>query len=296
MLYLVADARPSVRVGGALQLLDDEPVLDARDLAPLLMNVAPGSSPSALDAAAGGTWTSEFDGIGRVHGAIFRDRRGPVGILRIVPHAPLPEWLDLPPEIQAFAAEDDGLVLVAGPRSSGKRTLLAALVDRVNRTRCAHVITIGQGDGIAHASRQSVVSQRDVTGGDEDMLAAARGALREAPDVLVLDAIRTAELMNVALDAAASGCLVFGGLLARNATAAIDRAVTLCAPAHASRARLCLAEHRLAEHRLAEYLRGVVAQRLVPRAGGGCLAVREVLANTPALADAIANGRSPDAA
>jgi twitching motility protein PilT len=198
----------------------------------------------------------------------------------------LPEWLDLPSEIQAFAAEHDGLVLVAGPRSSGKRTLLAALVDRVNRTRCAHVITVGQGVGIAHASRQSVVSQRDVPGGDEDMLAAARGALREAPDVLVLDAIRTAALMDVALDAAASGCLVFAGLLARNATAAMDRAVTLCAPAHASRARLCLAEH----------LRGVVAQRLVPNGAGGCLAVREVLSNTPALADAIANGRSPDAA
>ena len=95
------------------------------------------------------------------------------------------DQLGLSREIQALAIEPEGLVLVAGPRSSGKRTLISALVDLINRTRHDHVITIEREINIVHERGSSFISQREVRGGDDEMLAAARAALREDPDVLV---------------------------------------------------------------------------------------------------------------
>jgi twitching motility protein PilT len=107
--------------------------------------------------------------------------------------------------VQALAIEPEGLVLVAGPRSSGKRTLLSAFVDQINKTRRDHIITIEREVNIVHEQSSSFVSQREVRGNDDDMLVAARAALREDPDVLVSRNLRTAALMNVALEAASAG-------------------------------------------------------------------------------------------
>ncbi|MGB7218109.1 MAG: ATPase, T2SS/T4P/T4SS family, partial [Vicinamibacterales bacterium] len=174
----------------------------------------------------------------------------------------------------------EGLVLVAGPRSSGKRTLISALVDVINRTRQDHVITIEREINVVHARGSSFVSQREVRGGDEALLTAARAALREDPDVLVLEHIPNGALMNVALEAAASGHLVIGGFAAHDATETIDRIIDLYAPEHS----------RLVQFALADNLRGVVAQVLLPKTGGGRVAARELLLNTPAVASVLAEG------
>jgi twitching motility protein PilT len=192
------------------------------------------------------------------------------------------EQLGLQREIQSLAIEPEGLVLVAGSRSSGKRTLISALVDLINRTRRDHVITIEREVNIVHERGSSFISQREVRGGDDDVLSAARAALREDPDVLVLEHIRTGLLMNVALEAAASGHLVIGGFSARNATESIDRILDLYAPEHARQVQLALADN----------LRAVVAQVLLPKVGGGRVAARELLLNTPAVAAVIAEGKT----
>jgi twitching motility protein PilT len=192
------------------------------------------------------------------------------------------EQLGLAPEIQALAIEPEGLILVAGPRSSGKRTLIAALVDLINRTRCDHLITIEREVSIVHPRGSSFVSQREVRGSDEDMLAAARAALREDPDVLVLEQIGNGGMMNVALEAAASGHLVIAGFSAHSATATVDRIINLYAPAYSRQVQLALADN----------LRGVIAQVLLHKNGGGRVAAREVLLNTPAVASVIAEGKT----
>src|SRR5205823_7817065 len=189
--------------------------------------------------------------------------------------------LGLPKQVQALAIEPEGLVLVVGRRSSGKRTLMAALVDQINRTRRDHVITVEREINIVHQRGSSFISQREVRGNDDDLLTAARSALREDPDVLVIEDLRTGALMNVALEAAASGRLVVGGFSAHTASGAIDRIIDLHAPEHRRQVQL----------KLADSLRGVVVQVLLRKNGGGRVPAREVLLNTPAVSTMIAVGK-----
>jgi twitching motility protein PilT len=192
------------------------------------------------------------------------------------------DQLGLSREIQALAIEPEGLVLVAGPRSSGKRTLMSGFVDLINRTRRDHVITVESEINVVHERIGSFISQREVRGSSDEMLAVARAALREDPDVLVLEEVRTAGLMNLALDAAASGQLVIGGFPAHNASGAVDRIIDLYPPEYRRQVQLSLAQN----------LRGVVAQVLLRKTTGGRVAAREVLLNTPAVRSALAEGKT----
>ena len=184
--------------------------------------------------------------------------------------------------MQSLATETEGLVLVAGPRSSGKRTLMAAFVDLMNRTRRDHIIMIEREVNIVHERGSSFISQREIRGSDDDMLAAARSALREDPDVLVIEDLRTDALVDVALEAAASGRLVVAGFSAHSAAGAIDRIIDLY-PAE---------QRRQVQFALAASLRGVIVQVLLRKVGGGRLPAREVLLNTPAVSSAIAEGKT----
>jgi twitching motility protein PilT len=283
-LYLSSDARPSVRVDDQLQSLDGEPVHTSSDVISLLLTLMPDRSHEALRTGATTEWICDIEDIGRVRCMSFSDHRGPGGVFRLMPVRTVSvDQLGLSREIQSLAIEQEGLVLISGSRSSGKRTLMSSLVDLINRTRRDHVITIEREVNIVHDRGSSFISQREVRGGDEEVLAAARAALREDPDVLVLEQIRTGLLMNVALEAAASGHLVIGGFSAHNATESIDRIIGLYAPEYARQVQLALADT----------LRGVVAQVLLPKtSGAGRLAAREVLLNTPAVAGVIAEGKT----
>jgi twitching motility protein PilT len=282
-LYLSSDARPSVRVDGDLQSLDGEPVHTAADVISLLLSLMPDRSHEALRTGATTEWICDIEEIGRVRCMSFSDYRGPGGVFRLMPVRTISaDQLGLSREIQLLAAEPEGLVLIAGSRSSGKRALISSLIDLVNRTRRDHIITIEREVNIVHDRGNSFISQREVRGTDDDVLAAARAALREDPDVLVLDQIRSGLLMNVALEAAASGHLVVGGFSAHNVTESIDRILGLYAPEYARQVQLALADN----------LRGVVAQVLLPKIGGGRVAAREVLLNTPPVASVIAEGKT----
>jgi len=282
-LYLSSDAQPSVRVDGELQLLDGETELSARDVESLLLTLMPERSHEALRTGATTEWIADIEDVGRVRCMSFRDHRGPGGVFRLMPMRSVSvDQLGLPRSIQALAIEPEGLVLVAGPRSSGKRTLMAAYVDLINRSRRDHVITIEREINIVHDRGSSFISQREVRGGDDDLMAAARAALREDPDVLVIEDLRTGGLMNVALEASASGRLVIGGFSAHSAAAAIDRIIDLYAPEYRRQVQLALADN----------LRGVIVQVLLHKMGGGRVAAREVLLNTPAVASVLAEGKT----
>src|SRR5207248_9595393 len=253
-LYLSSDARPSVRVDGELQSLDGESELTSRDVESLLLTLMPERSHEALRTGAASEWICEIEDVVRVRCMSFRDHVGPGGVFRLMPTRSVSvDQLGLPKQVQALSIEPEGLVLVAGPRSSGKRTLMAALVDQINRTRRDHVITVEREINIVHQRGSSFISQREVRGNDDDLLTAARSALREDPDVLVIEDLRTGALMNVALEAAASGRLVVGGFSAHTATAAIDRIIDLYAPEYRRQVQLALADT----------LRGVVVQVLL---------------------------------
>ncbi len=282
-LYLSSDSRPSVRVDGELQMLAGEPVHVGRDVESLLLTLMPERSHEALRTGAATEWICDIEGVGRVRCMSFRDQRGPGGVFRLMPTRSVSaDQLGLPKQVQSLAIEPEGLILVAGLRSSGKRTTMAALVDLMNRTRRDHIITIEREINIRHERGSSFISQREVRGGDEDMLAEARAALREDPDVLVIEDLRTGPLMNVALEAAAAGRLVIGGFSAHTATGAIDRIIDLYAPEYRRQVQMALSDS----------LRGVIAQVLLRKIGGGRLPAREVLLNTPAVSGVIAEGKT----
>ena len=283
MLYLSSGARPAIRIDGDIETLDGAPVLGPKEVEALLLTLMPERDAEALRTGAAGEWICEIADLGRVRCMTFRDSRGPGGVFRLMrPRGISVEQLGLPREIQALAFEADGLVLVAGPRSSGKRTLMSAFVDLINKKRREHVITIESEISVAHDRVGALVSQREVRGGADEMLAEARSALREDPDVLVLENVRTPDLMHLALDAAARGHLVIGGLAASSAADAIDRVIDLY-PAE---------ERRQVQLALGQSLRGVVAQVLLKKQGGGRVAAREVLLTTAAVRSVLAEGKT----
>ena len=282
-LYLVAQSAPVLRVEGEMLQLGDEQLLTSQDIEAFALHLAPEPSREAVRTGATPEWFCEVPDLGRVRCLSFRDHRGPGLIVRMLPaRAISAEQLGLSREIQGLCAQPDGLVLVAGPRASGKSTLVAAFVDLVNRTRSDHVVTIERQITFVHAPRKSFVSQREVRGEAEEIASAVRSALREDPDVLVIEDLRSPEITASALEAAESGRLVLAGLRAPGTVQAVQRLIEQFPPER----------RRQIESALAATLRGVVAQVLLRKRGGGRVAARELLLNTPAAASLIAEGKA----
>ena len=277
-LYLTTQARPAVRVDGDIRLLDGEPALSSGDVEAAVLELAPEGARDKESAE----WIRDLQDVGRVRITTFRDYRGPGALLRMIQaKATSAEQLGLVREIQALATEPEGLVIVTGPRASGKSTLVSAFVDLINRQRSDYVITLEGQIRLVHESRGSLISQRELRGNAQEVVSAARAALRENPDVLVIEDLRSPDVLQVALDAAGSGLLVFASVTAASATAALERLVDLCPSDQRRNVRAALAEH----------LRGVVAQVLLRKAGGGRLAARELVLNTNAVAALVSDGQ-----
>ncbi len=270
---------PVIRLDGEMTPLPDEPPLAALDVEAILWEASPGG---AGDMPASGEWMMEIRDVGRVHCLSFHDRRGLGGVFRVMPQtAASADQLGLPRPVQALAAEPDGLVLIAGPRDSGKSMLLFALVDLVNRTRRAHVITIEPMVTGVHENRLAVVSQRE-TGREADVMqAGVRAAIAEQPDVLAIDEPASGPIVQAATAAALSGCLVIAAVNAPGAEAAL-RSVLEAWPSD---------RRGDGQSRVGRALRGVVSQVLIQKNGGGRVAAREVLLNTPEVAAMIAGGQ-----
>ena len=281
-LHVMARAKPSIRVDGEMMVLDGEAELGAPEVEALIMDLAPERTRQALRSGEVTEWVSEVRDVGRVRCLSIRDHRGPGGIFRLIAARPATaEQLGLSREIQALAAEPEGLVLVAGPRASGKSTLVCAFVDLINQSRSDYVITLESQIKFVHESWSSLVSQREVRGDAAEMAAVARAALRENPDVLVIEDLRSPEIVGVALEAVEGGHLVIGTMAAHTSATAVGRMIEQFPPEQ--RARV--------QETLAEGLRGVVAQVLLRKTGGGRVAARELLLNTPSVANLISEGR-----
>jgi twitching motility protein PilT len=282
-LYIASDAQPLMRIDGEMQPMAEVDPLSAADIETLLLGVMPDRTHEALRTGERTEWISEVPDLGRVRCVSFWDHRGAGGIFRIMTaRVVTAEQLGLTREVQALALQPGGLVLIAGPRSSGKSTLISAFVDLINRTRRDHIITIENEIQVVHESRGSMVSQREVRGEGPELLAAIGVALREDPDVLAIEELRGDGIMPLVLQAARSGRLVIGGLPAHSAADAVDRVFDRFEPGQQLPAQLALAAS----------LRGIVVQMLLRKPGGGRAAAREVLLNTPAVARVIADGRT----
>jgi twitching motility protein PilT len=282
-LYLTSQSRPSIRVDGEISAIEGEPVLSEPEVEALMLDIIPERNRETLRSQAGTEWMCDVPDVGRIRCVTFRDHRGAGGIFRMIPvRAISADQIGLSREIQGLCAEAEGLVLVTGPRSSGKSTLISAFVDLINRTRSDHVITLENQVKFVHENRGSLVSQREVRGDNNELISVARAALRENPDVLVIEDFGSPEVVTLALEAAQSGHLIIGALTAHTTTDAVDRIIDQTPPERRPKVQLGLAEN----------LRGIVAQVLLRKTGGGRVAAREVLLNTSAVANLIAEGKT----
>jgi len=281
-LYLTANARPSIRVDDEIMPLETEPPLGKAEVEALILEMAPGASRDALAGGSSAEWVYELPDVGRVRCVTFHDQRGPGAVFRLIPTRLISaDQLGLSRDIQSLCGEREGLVLVAGPRLSGKSTLISAFVDLINRTRSDYIISLETEIKFVHDNRRAMVSQREARGEPDAMLQGARAALRENPDVLVIDDLKTPELVAVALDAAESGHLVIGSVTAHTTSAAIGRLIETASYERQTQVALSLSE----------CLRGAVAQVLLRKTGGGRVAARELLFNMPSVAALVAEGK-----
>ncbi len=280
-LHLSAGEVPRLRVDGLLRPVEGAGAMDADAVASGLAALM-GPIAAAAFAASGDMDLGFQAGDARYRINAFRQARGPAAVLRRIPgEAPTLASIGAPPALAGMVHREEGLVLVCGATGSGKSTTLAALVDAINRQRDAHIVTIEDPVEFVHASRRSLVSQREVGRDTADFSTALRAALREDPDVLLVGELRDLETVRLALTAAETGHLVLATLHARGAASAIDRIV----------GSFPQGERDLVRGALAASLARVVCQRLLPRAGGGRVAAHEVLAATPAVVNLIRESR-----
>jgi len=188
--------------------------------------------------------------------------------------------LTLPPVIEGIASERRGLVLVTGTTGSGKSTTLAALIDHINRTRQAHIITIEDPIEYIHKDRLSFVNQREIGDDAIDFPSALKSALRQNPDVILVGEMRDLTTIETAITAAETGHLVMSTLHTLDARETVTRVISAFPEHQRDQARLILAN----------ILKGVVSQRLIPRAdGAGMVPSVEVLVSSARVAEHIAD-------
>jgi twitching motility protein PilT len=175
-----------------------------------------------------------------------------------------------------------GLVLVTGPTGSGKSTTLCAMIDYINRTRQEHIITIEDPIEFVHQNRSCLINQREVRTHTDSFRSALRAALREDPDIVLVGELRDLETVAIAIETAETGHLVFGTLHTTTAVSTIDRVIDQFPADRQSQIRVMLSES----------LRGVIAQTLCRKIGGGRVAALEVLIATPAVANMIRDAKT----
>lgn len=257
-LHLKAGSPPRVRVNGNLWALPGYRVLTAADTDAIAATVVRphvaeryatrGSADVAYECAAG-----------RFRAHVYRQRETVALVLRRVLDEPQPlEELGLPEAARRFAEEQRGLVLVCGPTGAGKTTTLAGMVDHVNRTRAAHIVTVEDPIEILHRDQRSSVSQREVGVDVPDFAEGMRAALREDPDVIVIGEMRDRETAAAAMSAAETGHLVLSSLHTTDAAETVNRVIELFPDHQQRQARLVLAST----------LKGTLCQRLVSTADG----------------------------
>lgn len=217
-------------------------------------------------------------GLARFRVNMYVQRHAVAGALRMIPNRiPTYEDLRLPPVIREIAKRTSGLILVTGPTGSGKSTTIAAMIDDINATRSAHVLTIEDPIEYLHSHKKCMVNQRELHSDTYSFHNALRAVLREDPDIILVGEMRDRETISLALTAAETGHLVFGTLHTSSAPKTIDRIIDVF-PA---------GEKPMVRSMLSESLRAVISQALLKKKGGGRTAVHEIMVGVPAIRNLI---------
>jgi twitching motility protein PilT len=278
-LHLKVGAYPMMRVNGILVVASEEKRLDRPDTEAMAHALFTPEHFEKFRRSQEVDLAYSVAGLGRFRVNVFQ-QRGTVGlVLRVIPtRIKTIDELGLPPVLRRIASDERGLVLVTGTTGSGKSTTLAAMIDYINATRAAHIMTVEDPIEYLHRDHHSLVNQREVAVDTQSFSQALRSALRQDPDVILVGEMRDFETVETALLAAETGHLVLSTLHTLDATETVNRIIAVFPPHQQRQVRI----------QLASVLKAAISQRLLPRAdGAGRVPAVEVMVSTALIRDAI---------
>lgn len=282
-IFLIAGKAICMKRDGEIRPIDDERLMPdtSERLVRELYAMARRELPEKLTA-----WDDDFalsvSSLARFRVNVFQQRGSLAAVIRVVRFG-IPDWreIGLTEEIMEVARQTRGLVLVTGPAGSGKSTTLTCIVDAINRSRNAHIITIEDPIEFVHHNERSVVSQRELTMDTENYVTALRASLRQAPNVIQLGEMRDLETIQTAMTAAETGHLVISTLHTVGAVNTIDRIIDVFPPQQQRQIRV----------QLSQILKTVISQQLLPAVGGGMVPAFEIMHRNNAVSTMIRDSR-----
>ncbi|MCZ6540136.1 MAG: type IV pilus twitching motility protein PilT [Nitrospinae bacterium] len=282
-LHLISGSQPIMRVHGDMERVKYK-VMENDELKAILYEICPENKIKVFEETGDIDFGYEVPNLARYRCNYFQQKWGIGSVFREIPSEILTaEQLGLPTVLNKLAMLHKGMVLVTGPTGSGKSTTLAAMIDYINRNKRSHILTVEDPIEFVHKSQGCVVNHREVGLHTQSFKAALRGALREDPDIILVGEMRDLETIELALEAASTGHLVFGTLHTQSAAKTVDRVIDVFPANQQAQIRTTLSES----------LKGVIAQNLFKRIDKkGRIAVLEILVVTPATSNLIREGKT----
>ncbi len=276
-LHLISNENPVLRVDGEIEVIEEMVALKPEEMKKLAYGILDEKQIKRLEEE------RELDFAYNIDGSYFRVnlhwQRGVLAMaLRIIPtHLPTPEELGFSETIYKLTHYNQGLILVTGPSGAGKSTTLAAMINVINQERRTHIITLEDPIEFVYEKKQSIIEQREIGYDSKSFHNALKYILRQDPNVILVGEMRDLETIAATLTAAETGHLVFSTLHTASAAETVERIIDVFPPDR---------QHQILVQ-LASSLRAVVSQQLLPRKDGGRVAAREIMINTPAIANLI---------
>lgn len=283
-LFLIAGAPPSYRKDGQIIYTEEEALspIKVEKLVTSIYEYTKGRPMRALLEEGDDDFSFSLPGIGRFRANTFRQRGSLAAVIRTVYFdLPNPGQLGIPEVVMNLTSLTKGLVLVTGPAGSGKSTTLACMVDKINTTRLAHVVTMEDPIEFIHRHKKSIVTQREINNDTQNYASALRASLRQSPDVILVGEMRDFETIGIAMMAAETGQLVFSTLHTNGAANTIDRIINTFPSNQQAQIRV----------QLSMVLQAVVTQKLIPTLDGGQVPAFEIMLLTPAIRNLIREGK-----
>ena len=282
-LHLSAGLPPMIRIDGDIKRINVDP-LDSHTVHAMIYDIMNDKQRKDYEEFLETDFSFDLPGIARFRVNAFNQSRGPAAVFRTVPNKII-SLTDLgAPSIMAqLALKPRGLILVTGATGSGKSTTLAGMVDHINESHRAHILTIEDPIEFLHVSKNCVINQRELGPHTHSFANALRSALREDPDVILVGELRDQDTIRLALTAAETGHLVFGTLHTSSAAKTVDRIIDVF-PA---------GEKEMVRTMLSESLQAVISQTLLKRLTGGRIAAWEVMIGVPAIRNLIRENKVP---
>lgn len=282
-LHLVSGQPPALRIRGDMERIKYK-VLENDELKAMLYEIAPEHKVKLFEETGDVDFGYEIPGIARYRANFFMQKYGVAAVFRQIPEQIMTaEELGLPSVVSKLATLPRGLILVTGPTGSGKSTTLAAIIDVANRNRKDHIITIEDPIEFVHESKGCIINHREVGLHTKSFSAALKGALREDPDIILVGEMRDLETISLAVEASATGHLVFATLHTTSAPKTVDRVIEVFPASEQAQIRSTLADG----------IRAVIAQVLFKRVDkkDRCVALEIMIAN-PAVRNLIRESKT----